>query len=278
MSYAGFTTRATTALARPRSVSRNITPAQGGVTIHYGGPRVGITANTPHSRCLAVWRSWQNYHMRTHGWADIAYTGGFCQHGYLLAGRGIGVRTAANGTNTANQSYYALCWIGGDGDTPTQDALDACDEGILQLRAAGAGLRVASHQDWVSTSCAGEALTAHARRRDNQRFTLTKTTVASVGVPARISEDGLYGSVTHDAFMWVVHGDRTVGFTRDNVRDVQTWVSRPRTGVFSRDDIRAVQAKVSAVQDGAWIRSTSYVSNTTLGVQRFINKRIAEAS
>ena len=94
--------------------------------------------------------------------------------------------------------------------------------------------------------------------------------------PAPVSEDGYYGARTHDAFMWLVDGDRLAAFTRDNVRDVQTWVGRERTGIFTRGDILAIQAKVSARQDGDWIRSTSYVSNTTLGLQRVINKRISE--
>ena len=97
------------------------------------------------------------------------------------------------------------------------------------------------------------------------------------GTPLPVAEDGYYGPATHDGFMWLVSGDRLAAFTRDNVRDVQTWVGRERTGVFSRDDIRAVQRKVSARVDGDWIRSTSYVSNTTLGLQRLLNKRIRDA-
>ena len=96
--------------------------------------------------------------------------------------------------------------------------------------------------------------------------------------PAPVSEDGYYGARTHDAFMWLVDGDRLAAFTRDNVRDVQTWAGRERTGIFTRGDILAIQAKVSARQDGDWIRSTSYVSNTTLGLQRVINKRIRETT
>lgn len=94
------------------------------------------------------------------------------------------------------------------------------------------------------------------------------------GVPAPLKDDGLYGARTHGAFMWLVNGDRLVGMTRDNVRDVQTWVGRPRTGRFDRADILALQKRVSAVQDGAWRRDAAYVSNTTVGLQRTINKAI----
>lgn len=96
------------------------------------------------------------------------------------------------------------------------------------------------------------------------------------GVPAKLAEDGIWGGRTHDALMWQVDGDRLVGLTRDNVRDIQSWVGRPRTGKLDRDDIKAIQAKVGAVQDGIWPRNKK--SNTTLGIQRFLNRRIAEAN
>lgn len=96
------------------------------------------------------------------------------------------------------------------------------------------------------------------------------------GIPAKLGEDGFWGDRTHDALMWHVKGDRLVGLTRDNVRDIQTWAGRPRTGILSKDDVKAIQAKVGAVQDGIWPRNRK--SNTTLGIQRFINKRIAEAN
>lgn len=97
------------------------------------------------------------------------------------------------------------------------------------------------------------------------------------GVPAALTEDGVWGPKTLDALLWYVKGDRLVGFTRDNVRDVQTWLGRTRTGLFDRDDIEALQAKVSAVVDGVWPIKPGQKSNTTLGLQRYLNKRAAEA-
>lgn len=98
------------------------------------------------------------------------------------------------------------------------------------------------------------------------------------GTPAELAEDGYWGDRSHDALMWHVDGDRLVGLTRDNVRDVQSWVSRPRTGQFDRDDIKAIQEKVGAIIDGVWLRDPNYKSNTTLGIQRFLNRRIREAN
>lgn len=153
MTYRGFLSRGTIGLRKPRSVSYNITPENGGVAGHYAGPAQRVNS---HDDCLRLWRGYQNYHMDTHGWTDIAYTLGVCDHGYILAGRGAGVRTAANGTNTGNQHYYAVCWIGGQGETPTQDAQDAFWAAIEMLKTQGnAGNKVVRHSYFKPTSCPG---------------------------------------------------------------------------------------------------------------------------
>ena len=97
------------------------------------------------------------------------------------------------------------------------------------------------------------------------------------GTPNRLIEDGLWGGKTADALLWHVDGDRLVGLTRDNVRDVQTWAGRPRTGRLDRDDIEAIQAKTGSTPDGIWPRKPGQKSRTTLGIQRFLNRRIDEA-
>lgn len=166
---AGFVTRAQVGLRGPKSVSKSITPQHGGVGVHYGGPRQpAADPGSDHARCIATWKNWQNYHMNTHGWSDIAYTGGFCQHGYAFAGRGAGVRTAANGTNTGNQNFYAITWIGGEGQTPTEAALDAADWWIDQLRRAGANTAVWPHRKFKPTGCPGDPLVGYSASRDKQ--------------------------------------------------------------------------------------------------------------
>lgn len=98
------------------------------------------------------------------------------------------------------------------------------------------------------------------------------------GIPKALVEDGLFGGRTLDALMWYVPGgDRLVGFNRDNQRDVQTWLGRPRTGVLDKDDVKALQKRTGSTPDGIWPKKPGQKSNTTLGLQRFLNKRIAEA-
>lgn len=97
------------------------------------------------------------------------------------------------------------------------------------------------------------------------------------GVPNPLTEDGKWGAKTADALLWHVHGDRLVGLTRDNIRDVQTWVGRPRTGSLDALDVKAIQSKTGSTPDGIWPRKPGQKSRTTLGVQKFLNRRIDEA-
>lgn len=158
----------------PTSASTNIRPSKGGVALHYGGPAQGIVA---HDQCAGVWRAWQRYHMDKHGWSDIAYTFGVCDHGYLLAGRGVGVRTAANGTDFGNDHFYAICWLGGVGEHPSSKALEAIEYGIHMLRNAkdgnAAGAAVRPHQFFKGTECPGGALVATARLMHDAPISLT---------------------------------------------------------------------------------------------------------
>jgi len=97
--------------ARSASTSTNITPD--GVAVHWEGPHIG---SFPHSSCAALVRGIQAFHMDTRGWADLAYSAIGCPHGYVFEGRGPGHRTAANGTDDGNQRFYAVCFLGGEGD------------------------------------------------------------------------------------------------------------------------------------------------------------------
>lgn len=169
---AGFLSRADLGLRAPQSVSYNI-DKNAGMTLHYGGAG---SAPSDHDGCIRTWKSWQAYHMDTKGWVDIAYSLGFCDHGYILAGRGFGIRTAANGTNPGNQQSHAACWIGGAASTPSLQALDAADWLIAENRRLGGRLDVWAHSDWKSTGCPGDPLRAHVRSRSG----------VAIGAPAPI--------------------------------------------------------------------------------------------
>lgn len=158
----GFVTRAAADLRPPRSISRHIAPAEGGVTWHYaGGPQRVSPLLSGHTRCVELWRMYQRVHMDDRGFVDVAYTGAVCQHGYAFAGRGSRIRTAANGTHDGNLLYYALVGILGEGEDPTDAMLDAFLWFTRELRRdGGAGDRVVPHSFHKPTRCPGRPLAA----------------------------------------------------------------------------------------------------------------------
>lgn len=242
---AGFVTRAAAGLRGPKSVSNDITPANGGVAVHYGGPRQpAAEIGADHAKCVSTWRAWQNYHMNTHGWVDLAYTGGFCNHNYALAGRGAGVRTAANGTNVGNQNFYAVTWIGGEGQTPSRGALDALEWWINELRNGGAGRQVRPHRYFKSTGCPGNPLVPVAANLNNADIQtapsaptsaiveLTKRIQTALEVPAT----GVWSPGTDDRAM--------------KLRSA-SMAGRTYPGTVGAD-VKAVQIVVDVIADGFW--------------------------
>lgn len=139
--------------ARSRTLPTNITPQHGGVTMHYvGASRI----NDSHSSCAGRVRGIQNHHIDGNGWTDIAYSLLICQHGYVYIGRGVHRRTAANGTNSGNQNWYAICFLIGGSQAPSEAAIQAGRDAVAYLRAQGnAGRGINGHRDHLSTSCPG---------------------------------------------------------------------------------------------------------------------------
>lgn len=238
---AGFRTRADLGLRQPRSVSRNINPEQGGCAPHWGGPAPSIGS---HADCEQTWRNYQRYHMDTKGWTDVAYTAAYCQHGYVLAGRGLGVRTAAQGTNDGNQRFHAFVWIGGEGMTPTGLALDALEWLIVNARNHGTGMHVIPHRRFTGSRCPGDDIIRHVEPFDGQPITeeddvtpeqmeaiaqRTAELVAAQGLDPRTKEDIAKRVWNHD-----IHGT-----------DAKPWPARNRlhdAHVLSEQTKRAVEA------------------------------------
>ena len=74
-------------------------------------------------------------------------------------GRGIHHRTAANGTNTGNQNYYAICGLVDAPDTPSPDLIQGIKDGVAYLLEKGdAASKILGHRDIHSTDCPGDKL------------------------------------------------------------------------------------------------------------------------
>ena len=142
--------------------SRNIAPGRGGVALHWTG---GTTGVIPSCGCDRAVRSVQRFHTLPpnkggRGWSDIAYTLLVCQHGTVYEGRGVGHRTAANGTNRANDQWYAVCALQGAGDKPTDELLAGLRGAVEYLWDHGARRATSGHRDHYDTDCPGPALHA----------------------------------------------------------------------------------------------------------------------
>lgn len=133
-----------------------------GMAVHYSAAEADRAPD--HDTCDDRVRSIQNYHQGHNGWVDIAYNWLVCQHGGVFEGRGWDVRSAANGTNPANEQYHAVCFLGSDRDGRD----DVQPDGRLALRAViDEGRRlypkaweVRPHSDFRATACPGNELRA----------------------------------------------------------------------------------------------------------------------
>lgn len=154
-------------ITRPQWGARRALAATGisgtrGVKIHYTGDRENPAMLDDHDLCSERVRQIQAAHMDGRGWNDIAYSLVACSHGYVFAGRGPHILTAANGPGL-NTGHYSICaLIGNKGITQPNDLLlNAIRDGIQYLRNQGnAGAQIKGHRDGYSTDCPGDPLYA----------------------------------------------------------------------------------------------------------------------
>lgn len=135
-----------------------------GVALHWEGSGMGTFT---HDLCDNKVRQIENYHVDAKGWAGIAYNALVCPHGYIYEGRGIRYRSAANGDPTKNNAYFAVCYLGGQGDPFTTDAKGGYVRAVKWLRSdGGAGDYVIGHRDVTATACPGDTIEAWLKAYD----------------------------------------------------------------------------------------------------------------
>jgi uncharacterized protein YdcH (DUF465 family) len=151
-------------LSRGATRSSHPIGATEGVSLHWEGPRMGAFE---HTACAEKVRGIQRYHRETKNWADIAYNGVVCPHGWIFEGRGAGVTSAANGDTGPNDTHYAVCYLGGEGDGFTDDGKAGFHNAVQWLRSEGdAGPEVNGHRDHKATDCPGDLIYGWLRRHD----------------------------------------------------------------------------------------------------------------
>ena len=148
-------------------------PWLGGIVVHHEG--AGHVSVDPHDKCAGLVRKIQDDAMhydivgdilvetgqKEPEYTDIPYNFLVCKHGGIYEGRGLGQRSAANGTEMtgANRDYYAVMGLIGADDPVTPEMAAAFKDlcGYLQNE-CDAGIRIVGHRDVrlkTHTDCPG---------------------------------------------------------------------------------------------------------------------------
>lgn len=214
-----------------------------GFGVHYNGPELNLTGGCAEGRrCANAVRATQNYHMDTKGWSDIAYSFLVCPScGRIYEGRSWGVRTAANGTNRANNRWHAvMVLIGGD-----EPITDAAKRSVLYLREAHEDRygtrRLKPHRRFKSTACPGKPTTdwlkAGAPRPEEEEAHMPSKEEVADEVVKRLLRAEVHGKPfanrLHDADVAARQASRALR-KRDFARDVKV----------VRRAVRAIASKV----------------------------------
>ena len=144
--------------ARPPTESRPISDSLRGVVVHW----TGTVVVSPKDTVVAV----QTYHMETRGWWDCAYNEYVDLNGDVWEGRGLLLRTGANGTLKLNKQYVSLCCLMGPGQLPSAAMVAAVRERIAVVRHfQPQATEVLGHLDIRPTDCPGAELYGLIKRR-----------------------------------------------------------------------------------------------------------------
>ena len=144
--------------AKAATESRPISDSLRGVVVHWTGTLVVSPLDT----VVAV----QTYHQQTKGWWDCAYNEYVDLNGDVWEGRGLMLRTGANGTLKLNKQYVSICCLMGPGQLPTDAMVAAIRERIAVVRHfQPQATEVLGHLDIRPTTCPGPDVYDLVKRR-----------------------------------------------------------------------------------------------------------------
>lgn len=159
-----------------------------GLAFHWPG----TTSHTPITSQAAVasaLRGWQNDHIDSRGWSDIAYQVAIDQAGRAWTLRGLVTQSGANGDRDVNERFGAVLLVLVQGEEPT-DAMKATARAVVDdfRRLYPHGTKIVGHRDVrpEPTDCPGPAAYAALKAGD---FTPgTQTTPEDEMTPAQMTE------------------------------------------------------------------------------------------
>jgi len=141
--------------ARPPKKTLTFRPGQvRGVAVHYAGFTIDPTRPTD-----VLLRSIQTGHMDRLGWWDFAYNLAVDQDGEVWKGRGLDVRSGANGSGYLNRRWVAVVGLIGPGQPVSTDMMTGFRRAIAAARARWPGADdLVPHSSLKPTTCPGDTL------------------------------------------------------------------------------------------------------------------------
>ncbi|MFI6681864.1 peptidoglycan recognition family protein [Kribbella sp. NPDC050470] len=139
-----------------------------GAVIHWPGTssKTPITSKTGVASAL---RGWQNYHMDSRGWSDIAYQVAVDQEGRAWTLRGLRTQSGANGNEDLNERYGAILLILIAGEQPSakmKATVRAVIADFRKIYPKGTAIRPHSAVRPDGTDCPGTPARAAIARGD----------------------------------------------------------------------------------------------------------------
>lgn len=157
--------------ARPARGSTALSPSVVvGEALHWPGTTKPINAvgAAGKARVASALRGWQNYHMDSKGWSDIAYQIAVDQVGRAWTLRGLNIRSGANGDANVNRLYGAFLLVLAPGEQPSAAMKATVQNVIRDFRAhmPKASLTPKGHKDVraAGTDCPGPLAYAAIKR------------------------------------------------------------------------------------------------------------------
>ena len=136
--------------AAPPTKTLPVSSALKGVCLHW----MGFHIEGDPTRLV---RSIQRNHMSPpKSWWDVAYNELVSQTGVVVEGRGLTVRSGAQGGTRHNKAYVALGLLIGPGQPPTDALIEAVKERISVVRYfQPQATEIVGHKDLKATTCPG---------------------------------------------------------------------------------------------------------------------------
>lgn len=131
-----------------------------GIALHWPGD--GNRRLHGRDAIAAALRGWQDFHMDTRGWSDIAYQVAIDQDGNRWELRHLSVRSAANGDRDVNERFGAALLILAEDEQPTDEMVAGVRRLVVDFRHRYPhGTRIVGHRDIrpEPTECPGPAVT-----------------------------------------------------------------------------------------------------------------------